>query len=273
MSCAGNYVSLHMPQEILGYRYRRHRATGMPAGPLTPVFKADWPYKLPPRSQIVWRYLDLWKFEDMCRSSSLYFRRCDKFPDPLEGRLSKRGIHGTSESDRAFAAAYRNGQDYDAQTSAQEVTRSCMFVNCWHMNTQESDRMWREYAPNSESIVITSSVKALQRTIPQGEVMISAVHYVAEDVPRTEFDHSSICFYKDNSFDYERELRLLQPLHGGDNVSVDREEDFGRSIPVNLRLLIHRVILNKRISSSARQSVTDLVRQYCRRATMQESNL
>ena len=133
--------------------------------------------------------------------------------------------------------------------------------------------MWREYAPNSESIVITSSVKALQRTIPQGEVMISAVHYVAEDVPRTEFDHSSICFYKDNSFDYERELRLLQPLHGGDNVSVDREEDFGRSIPVNLRLLIHRVILNKRISSSARQSVTDLVRQYCRRATMQESNL
>ena len=262
-----------MSQHTLIYRYRRHIATGMPAGPLVPVSKADWPFKLPAPFQIVWRYLDLWKFEDMCRTSSLYFRRCDKFCDPLEGRLSKQGIHGTSESDRVFAAAYRNDQSYEAQASAQEVTRSCMFVNCWHMNTGESDRMWREYAPNSDSVVITSSVKALQRVIPQEKVVISAVRYVPEDVPRTEFDHSSIFFYKDNSFGYERELRLLQPLHGGDQVSVDCEEDFGRNVPVNLRLLIHRIIPNKRISPSARKRVTDLVQHYCSRAIVQESTL
>ena len=262
-----------MAEEILGYRYIKHRATGKPAGPLTPVFKSDWPYKLPLPSQIVWRYLDLCKFEDMCRTSSLYLCRCDKFRDPLEGRLSKLGIHGTSASDRAFASAYPIAQDYDAQSSAQEVTRGCMFVNCWHMNTRESDRMWREYTTTSDSVVITSSVKALQRVIPQREVTVSAVTYVPEDVPRTEFDHSSIFFYKDTSFSYERELRLLRPLRDGDQVFVDRKEDFGRRLPVNLRLLVHRVILNKRISPSARQHVTELVRQFCRRAVIQESSL
>ena len=110
-------------------------------GPLAPVFKADWPYRLPPPSQIVWRYLDLWKFDDMLRTSSLYFCRCDKFRDPLEGRLSKQGIHGTSASDKAFTARYPIAADYHASAAAQEVARGCMFVNCWHMNTRESNRM------------------------------------------------------------------------------------------------------------------------------------
>lgn len=242
-------------------------------GALTPIFKADWPYKLPPASQIVWRYLDLWKFESMLNTSSLYFCRCDKFRDPLEGRLSKRGIHRTSDSDRAFADAYPMAEDYDKCVAAQEITRGCMFVNSWHMNTRESHRMWREYTTTSDSVVITASVKALQRIIPKREVTMSAVTYVSEDFPRTEFDHSSILFYKDLSFSYERELRLLRPLRDGEEVFVDKKEDFGRLIPVNLRLLIHRVIMNGAISDSARKHVTELVRGFCGRTIVQESSL
>lgn len=232
-----------------------------------PIYKADWPYKLPPPSQVVWRYLDLWKFESMLRTSSLYFSRCDMFPDKLEGRLSKRAVHGTSASDTAFAAAYPVAEDYESSAAAQEVTRAYMFVQCWHMNTDESDRMWREYTKSSDSVVVTSSVRALQRVIPLREVMISAVKYVPEDSPRTAFDDLSILFYKDTSFRYERELRLLRPLKEGEQV------DFGRFIPVRLPPLVHRVILNKAISDTARQRVTELVRQYCARAIVQESRI
>lgn len=260
-------------REILGYRYIRHRATGRAVGPLAPVFKADWPYRLPPPSQIVWRYLDLWKFDDMLRTSSLYFCRCDKFRDPLEGRLSKQGIHGTSASDKAFTARYPIAADYHASAAAQEVARGCMFVNCWHMNTRESNRMWRAYTSDPDSVVIISSVKALQRVIPPQEVTMSSVRYVPEDTPRTEFDNSSLFFYKDTSFSYERELRLLRPLRDGEQVFIDRPEDFGRPIQVSLRLLVHRVILNKTISDTARRRVTDLVRQFCSRAIIQESSL
>ena len=250
-----------------------HRATGLPAGPPTPIFKEDWPYTLPPSSQVVWRYLDLWKFESMLRTSSLYFCRDDKFDDPLEGRLSKRGVHGTSASDIEHAAAYPVAEDYDSQEASQEITRRCMFVNCWHMNTRESYRMWENYTKSTDSVVIASSVKALHRVIPLLELKMSAVKYVAEDFPRTEFDNFSMLFYKDESFRFERELRLLRPLSSTETLYFDRDEDFGRFIPVNLRLLVHRVILNRGISDPARQYVTELISQYCARATILDSSL
>lgn len=68
-----------MSDEIIGYRYIKKRSTGERMGPLAPILKKDWPLKLPPPSQIVWRYMDLWKFEAMVRTSSLYFRRADNF--------------------------------------------------------------------------------------------------------------------------------------------------------------------------------------------------
>ena len=262
-----------MLNEIPQSRQRIHRATRLPAGPPTPISKADWPYKLPPSAQIIWRYLDFWKFESMLSTSSLYFCRDDKFDDPLEGRLSKRGVHGTSASDIPHASAYPVTEDYDSQVASQEITRRCMFVNCWHMNTHESDRMWKKYTTSTDSVVVASSVKALQRMLPSGEVMMSAVKYVPEDFPRTEFDNLSILFYKDESFRYERELRLLRPLRRGETVKFDSEEDFRRFIPVNLRLLVHRVILNKAVSDTARQHVAKLVRQHCTRASIHESGL
>jgi hypothetical protein len=47
--------------------------------------------------------MDVWKFRDLLERKALYFCRADKFEDPLEGTISKEGIHGTSASDLAFA--------------------------------------------------------------------------------------------------------------------------------------------------------------------------
>src|SRR6266480_8030105 len=107
-----------MPGEIIGYRYIKKRSTGERMGPLAPIFKKDWPLKLPPPSQIVWRYMDLWKFEAMVRTSSLYFRRADKLSDRGEGRLSIEGVRGTSESEEAFEAAYKIADDNNDRAAA-----------------------------------------------------------------------------------------------------------------------------------------------------------
>jgi hypothetical protein len=113
-------------REIIGYRFIRHRPTGAIAGPLVPVYADEWPYRIPPDSQTVWRYMDPWKFESMLRRSALYFRRCDKFPDPLEGRLSNRFIHGTSKSDRAFDAADKVKTLCDQYCPTASVERSTL---------------------------------------------------------------------------------------------------------------------------------------------------
>ena len=65
-------------REIIAWRFIQDRRTGQPVGLLTPVFKEDWPYEVPAAHQRMWRYIDLWKFEDMLRASALYFRRADK---------------------------------------------------------------------------------------------------------------------------------------------------------------------------------------------------
>jgi len=263
-----------MPEEIIGYQYIKHRATGEPAGPLTPIFKKDWPYKLPPASQTVWRYMDLWKFESMLRTGRLYFRRADKLPDEGEGRLSSKEIHGTSESESAFKAAYNLARnDYDEHAAAHEITRSCMFVNCWNIANRESTRMWREYTTSSDSVVVTTSMKAMHRAVQQHSIVISRVKYVSNSTPRVEFSHTTPFFYKDRCFSFENELRLLRPLGEKEQVLMEDEKDFYRTVPVNLKLLIHRVITHKRISRDSAELVHSLTRQFCRRALVQQSTL
>ena len=262
-----------MSDEIIGYHYIKKRATGEPMGPLVPIYKKDWPLKVAPPSQIVWRYMDLWKFEAMARTSSLYFRRADKLPDRGEGRLSVKAVRGTSDSEKEFAAAYKIAQDYEAHVSAHEITRGCMFVNCWNLAGREDARMWREYTTSPESVVVTSSVKALGRAVLDKQLMVSCVKYVDDHTPRIEFSHTTPFFYKDKSYRFENELRLLRPLREGEQLLVENPEDYGRNVPVNLRLLIHRVISHKRMSENTLEFVRTLTAEFCRRAVVQQSTL
>ena len=258
--------------EIIGYRFIRNRSTGEIVGPLVPVFADEWPYRIPAESQTVWRYMDLWKFEAMLRQSALYFRRCDKFSDPLEGRLSNRVIHGTSKSDREFASVYNIQQDYDKETAAQEITRGCVFVNCWHMGDVESQRMWQEYTTAPDSVVIVSAVGDLRAAVGD-DVVLAGVRYVPLTTPRIKFSELTVFFYKDESFEYENELRLVRPLKDGEQVFQDNEEDFAKEIQIQLSSVIRRVVTNKAISESAADTVRSLCRQYCPSVRVEPSTL
>lgn len=141
------------------------------------------------------------------------------------------------------------------------------------MNYKERQRMWDEYTKTPSSVAIVSSFKALKQSIPKGEVIFRPVMYITEDKPRTAFGSTSLFWLKDISFRYERELRLLRQLGEGEHVISNRKEDEGRYIPVNLRLLVHRVVLNKCMPDSDKKRIVELVRLYCQRAHIQESSL
>jgi len=61
-------------------------------GPPSRIAAEDWPLFLPPRSEIVWRYLNEFKFRDLVTTSQLYLGRGDKYDDNdgMEGRDSPR---------------------------------------------------------------------------------------------------------------------------------------------------------------------------------------
>ena len=242
------------------YQQIRHRATKQPAGQMTPIDKSDYPNQ-PADSQIVWRYLDLFKFKDMIETATLYFRRSNMFRDPLEGTLSKHGIHGTSRTDRAFAAAYPIADNYADRKAEQKIWRHRTFVNCWHMNERESGRMWRKYTESADSVVITSTVAAIRSAFPS-PFLSAAVMYIAEKYPRADWHPFNIFFYKDIKFQYEREFRILRPFGVDEELDGDLKQNVERRYPIDLRKIVHRLILHKNISDTARQCVNELVHQF-----------
>lgn len=162
------------------------RRTGNPIGPVARIHPDDWPNSDIADSEILWRYMDFRKFEDLLTKSALYFARCDRFKDPFEGRFSPANSVGMSASQKALLEAYPIAWSRQEAEAFHEIHRQCIFISCWHRAKKESREMWDAYTSNPESIVITTSGKALHRFVPLG-IVKSAVKYQSLDLPRTEF--------------------------------------------------------------------------------------
>lgn len=253
---------------IIGYRAIRNRATGKFVTPLAAVYADDWPYHNVAPDQSLLRYMDLWKFEDLCKTQELYFTRADKFADPLEGSLSKQEIHGTSNSDVAFAAAAKiDRAGYEKAAEYRATAKGCTFINCWHINTNEDQRMWDTYTTSPDSVVVITTARRLAAAMKQS-VFGSRVRYVSENTPRTEFDERSLFFYKDVAYEFEREFRLLIDLINiGGSVHRDAPVDFFRRVPIDLSMLIYAIQPHPCATQETKDKIEAVVRRHLPEAT------
>jgi hypothetical protein len=243
------------------HRVLIERATGRWVGPPVPIAKEDWPYSMPSPNEVLWRYMDTWKFEELLKSSALYFARCDTFTDPFEGRLSPGNRTAESKSDRAWREAYGWARDALKSASYHDIHRCCVFISCWHRARKENAQMWKEYTERAESVVIATSVHALTRFMPE-KIMKSAVKYHDEDFPRTEFSHNSLFFYKPKSYAFECEFRLLRILGENESVLENNPSDRGRIVPIRLKRVVHRIITHPRASSAFKKQIEILLREH-----------
>jgi hypothetical protein len=241
-----------------------HRPTGRIVGPIAPISPDDWPFQEVPDSETLWRYMDLRKFDDVLRTSTLYFSRPDKFTDPFEGRFSPGNADKISKSDETFRSLYKID---DSKTRGySELHLKLVFISCWHRNTRESFEMWRAYTSSSDSVVIATSAKALRRFLPQ-EIMKYAVKYAPLDFPRTEFSHNALFYYKPSPYSIEREYRLLRSPGENEAFYPDNPEDWFRRVPIRTKKIVHRVITHPYATRETKAKVEELLKRYlpCRR--------
>jgi hypothetical protein len=259
--------------DIIGYRAIRSRATGEIVTPLAPMYAEDWPYQNVSPDQPLVRYMDSWKFEDLFKTQELYFRRADKFDDPLEGTLSKKGVHGTSRSDVAFAkAAKLEGDAYEKACDYRSTVKSCTFINCWHINTAESQKMWDAYTTSSDSLLVITTASRLKQAL-KDPVIGAGVRYVETDSPRTEFDERSLFFYKDISYAFEQEFRLLIDLMMlGEAIRSDHPDDFYRRVPVDLSTLVYGIQLHPQATQETKDKIGILVKRHLPNTTESRTN-
>lgn len=196
----------------------------------------------------------------MLETSTLYFARPDKFEDPFEGRFSVGNSSGISKSDAEFRQLYRMSPERDA-AAYHDVHRKVVFVLCWHRNLRESRQMWDAYTKGcSESVAITTSGKALECFVP-GQILRSTVMYHDLSFPRTEFDHSSLFFYKPSGYAFEREYRMLRQPGKDETFYNENPEDEFRRIPIRLNKVIHRVIAHPNATPAFKRMVAGMLKQ------------
>lgn len=145
----------------------------------------------------LWRYMDFTKLVSMISTQELYFCRADRFRDKFEGKLfgyrledmrksleevvGEHEVHGTGERITIDSSVINQAEMLTKQLyDIAENDRKKTFVNCWHLNEEESAAMWDLYLKSNEGIAIQTNFKRLKRSLHSCEkdIYIGRVKYI-----------------------------------------------------------------------------------------------
>jgi hypothetical protein len=243
------------------------------------MYVADPSVPLPSDDQPIWRYLDFAKFVAMLDTSELYLARADTFVDPFElavprldmvsARAAAMALITSGPATRKGVLAYvahhveRPVEELEKlpdERLARDLLRlsnRALYVNCWHMNDDESAAMWTVYLGGREGIALQTTVGELRAELDRGSgdtpVYVGAVTYL--DYARQSwgaYRPFNAVMHKRRSFAHEQELRavVVRPTwseladYGEHPDRLPRTTGVG--IPVNLDRLIRRVVVSPR---------------------------
>jgi hypothetical protein len=248
----------------------------------------------PDLSDIIYRYLDLEKFEKLLNDSALFFCRSDKFSDIFEGSVPRREVDYRPIESKRIASFYDRSltdedalQNSDVLADLHKKSKKSFVVNCWHINTNESDAMWRLYLKSNEGVAIQSTVSKLIQSFSDfnEEIYMSKIRYIdyeqdiyfdEQDYPIDSYNLISPIVHKRKAFSHESELRIFQMI----NDAVDDAEywnkqpnNLGINIACNLNKLVDSIILPPTSDSIVYDKVKSLLDRHLLTFSIKKSTL
>ena len=236
-----------------------------------------------------WRFLEtppsgtvIWKAPTPSEYGSLWMALPKTFSDNHEGMFPALNASDESFCDEAarhlglppVQAADRK-QKFIARNPAalregiRARTQLCG-VSCWYQDSQESERMWTEYVPDGNGVVVKTTLKqideALGWTTPQCNMparpMFATINYVdIENIFLINDGYYHLLAIKGEGFKHEREVRLMamspqfvRVTAGHANPSLDEITNLATSAGKGFNLLIDlkRLITEIRVHPSAK---------------------
>ena len=161
----------------------------------------------------IWRYMDFTKFLSFIDKKTLFFTRVDQLEDKFEGRFTKHFFNPEIEEKATPDEKEKLRQRRANYSKFNEMSRTTLAVNCWHMNEHESAAMWKLYVKSDEGIAIQSTYSKLLHSFYDSDdylLFVGTVKYVdynKEVIPSDNMFYPYI--HKRKSFEYERELRAI----------------------------------------------------------------
>jgi len=209
-------------------------------------------------NQELWRFLPVWKAEDLFRTGELYLAQVSalRLQDPRESRLPQ-VLHDTF-SRLPFSPQVKEFMAHFIEVCEDQATG--VFASCWFLPgaAEQEHRMWCTYGGGSDGgLVLISSLDRLISALPD-DIMLSfgigVVRYIRPDIDYMEAFHlneyrSAPFLLKLHNHQDDREVRLYQRYRG-----PLREPNCLRTY-INLKRLIHSIRLSPMCSAETRKAI------------------
>ena len=201
----------------------------------------------------VWRYMDFTKFLSLISDSKLFLARADKLGDPFEGSYAIFNIKNRTKIYKDLKPEHL--------TSISEMHKTIIpwtYINCWHMNNNESAAMWKLYSKSDEAIAIQTTYSKLVNSLPD-DLFIGLVSYIDYE---TEWLPEGNLFYpfmhKRKSFSHENEVRIIKDGFNEDSKKV-RSGDSNLIDGIYVSIDIGNIIENIFVAPTSPKWYFDLV--------------
>ena len=220
---------------------------------------------LPEDASVIWRYLDVWKFEDMIKKRSLFFSRADEQNDKDEGTYPNPILAELDKRFGSFPSA--DGNTYTFHEWHVQKERRSRLVSCWTL-APESNQAWDIYTKSSNSVAVCSSIGRLKRCFHDHQepvVWIGKVRYgERENTLPSSFHKWNVnvflypFFAKNEAYRWEREVRATV------NIALARQADFdsnerGCNIKADLQIIIESLLLHPRAAPDLKTKILALL--------------
>jgi hypothetical protein len=228
----------------------------------------------------LWRYMDLTKLLWLLDRKSLFFTRADKLSDPWEGSAPTRNREAYRTIFSGIVPKSREEQYAGFISRIKEGMRRHTYVSCWHQNECESAAMWKLYLQSEQGIAIRSNFERLRDALSRcanHSVFIGQVKYI-------DYSHETMpegntlwpFVHKRRSFEHEREVRaVIQEQSGteGDPLVAQPLGEHGIDIPIDIELLIEKILIAPTSPSWVADLVKSLVERYGLNGRVHQSEL
>jgi hypothetical protein len=247
-----------------------------------------YPDQLEPENHdaVIWRFLNMHKFRDFMTTEELYFCRADLFTDAREGLppeeyLATFGLNPYDLNDR---------RELLNQIGSDAQFREGFYVNCWHLLSDETCQMWREYG--NEGVAIVSRYQLLKSVLDamSDRAYIGLVRYGAQHLIGKRANLFRYMTTKRTEYAHEREVRAflwVPDPHAGINRHYDADDQVypipltpppsyvlrGQRRKVDLRTLLTGIVVSPWASSTTFGEVARLIRDSSLTISVQQSEL
>lgn len=224
----------------------------------------------------IWRYMDFSKLISLLDKKSMFFPRADKLGDPFEGSFPRINVQK-----RQGVFTVKGGPGLVTLSDFYREFLKLTAINCWHINEDESDAMWKIYIKGGEGIAIQSTVGKLKASLlkypEHNTIAVGMVAYVNYEEDRIPDDSLAPYFHKRKSFRHEQEYRaIIQHLKYKQNGEIDVNKSTlqdGIYVPVDVEVLIEHVYISPTCPSWQKDVAQSILSKYRLKRNVKQSKL